>query len=166
MTTAYRRSSRCAYVDVEFELGSVTRSDISLIPECPQHLKEFGFAILVLKVVGVFPRIDDHQWNAGLGEVRLVIVNLRDQKPFSSRLPHQRDDMTNNDVKKHHELIRLSLLKIPSGLELLNLQIVAVYRLIDSLLAELRGQAAKTGEKLWLHHYFVTSLFVTSAMEG
>ena len=77
--------SRCAYVDVYLECGSVTRSDVSPIPQCPQRLKEFGFAIFVLKIVGVFPRIDNHQWNAGLGEIRLVIVNLMFARTSNAR---------------------------------------------------------------------------------
>src|SRR5262249_20999031 len=38
----------------------------------------------------MLPSIDHHQWDAGLCEVGLVVVNLRDQQPLSNRLPYQR----------------------------------------------------------------------------
>jgi hypothetical protein len=50
---------------------------------------------------GVFPRIDNHQWNTSLGEVGLVIVNLCDQQSFSNGLPNQRGSTGAHDRRSH-----------------------------------------------------------------
>src|SRR5262249_3400405 len=80
---------RISHLDFEFNRGREARGDVRPIPKVPDGIKEFGFTILILKVISVFPRVEDHQWNTALREIGLVIVNLSDEQPLSHGFPYQ-----------------------------------------------------------------------------
>ena len=67
----------------------------------PDDLEKLRLPILVLKIVGVLPRIDDQQWDARLSEIGLMIVDLRNQQSFSDRFPNQRRPTGPHDARRN-----------------------------------------------------------------
>src|SRR5215471_10535398 len=80
------------FADINFQLSSrsISRSNILPVPHLPHGFEEFGFPVLILKVVSMFPGIEDHDRNARLCKIRLMVVNLSNQQGLSNGLPNQR----------------------------------------------------------------------------
>src|SRR4051812_7294227 len=89
------RRSRCGHAPsgrIETQLARSIESagDVAPVEYVPAGSEEVRFAILVLKVVGVLPGVEHQEGYAALAQVRLVIVDLGDEKPLAERLPDQR----------------------------------------------------------------------------
>ena len=55
-------------------------SHILPVPQVPDRVEELGLSGLVLEVEGVLPRVQHEQGSARLGQIRLVVVDLRDEQ--------------------------------------------------------------------------------------
>ena len=54
-----------------------------------QSLEEIGLTILVLKVVSMFPGIEDHERDPRLRQIGLVVVDLSGQETAAHRFPYE-----------------------------------------------------------------------------
>src|SRR5438445_9237883 len=59
------------------------------VPHMPGCLEEIGLTILVLKVVSMFPGIEDHERDPRLRQIGLVVVDLSGQETAAHRFPYE-----------------------------------------------------------------------------
>src|SRR6266540_4209887 len=85
-----RHLHRLRNEQVHLARGGVALADVVPVPQVPHRFEELRLLRLVLQVVGVLPGIDDEQGHPGLGEVRLVIVDLGSEEPARHRLVDER----------------------------------------------------------------------------
>src|SRR3954465_1511949 len=64
--------------------------DVVPVPEVPDRLEVLVLLGLVLQVVGVLPAVEDEERNAALGDLVLVVVDLRRPEALDDRIPDQR----------------------------------------------------------------------------
>src|SRR5688572_11092389 len=67
-----------------------TGSYIVPVPDVPDRLEVLRLLVVILEVVGVLPRIEDHEGHASDQRLALMVVDLRSQQPRGDRIPHQR----------------------------------------------------------------------------
>src|SRR4026207_1943728 len=77
----------------------------------PDRFEKCGLLVLVLQVVGVLPRVDDHQWHARLAEVALVVVDLRRQEASGDRLPDERAPARTHDGRGDFDQLTFELVE-------------------------------------------------------
>ena len=61
----------------------------------------------------MLPRVEHEQGSAGLRQVRLVIVDLRDEKLLAERLPDERGPAGAHDARRDGVHLLLKLLEAP-----------------------------------------------------
>src|SRR5205085_6793568 len=88
-------------IDAQLQGRSEACGDVLPVPEIPGVFEKFGFPILILKVVGVFPCIEHHQRNTPLSEIGLMIVDLSNEKSFADGLPDERRPSRSHDCRSH-----------------------------------------------------------------
>ena len=83
------------------------------VPDVPHGVEVLVLAVLILEIEGVLPRVEHEQRRARLRQVRLVVVDLRDEKLLAERLPDQRGPAGAHDARRDGVHLFLKLLEAP-----------------------------------------------------
>src|SRR3954469_4249956 len=84
--------------------------DVVPVPEVPDRLEVLVLLGLVLQVVGVLPAVEDEERGAALGDLVLVVVDLRRAEALDDRIPDQR-----RPAGSHQRAARLDQLLLEIG---------------------------------------------------